>query len=232
MLSKEAGFDPRRDLKTAVVFVPHSLLEGKGEDFLLVGEGRFNEKRIVAFLKKEGAKMKRQRYGGHTLYILDNEGALVFDGRFALLGTIAQVKGGLTNKSAGGGYNSTLARLVAPRPEVSGGVRLPAKLRKKMGKDVPPAADLEAGAASVKLGRMLGVEIRLFMTNGKSASMMQALLTNVVQEMGKQPDIKKLGLDKAVARMQIKHQGKLVVVKTTVAASKIGKLVRMLVKEL
>ncbi|MBT8491594.1 MAG: hypothetical protein KJO07_00930 [Deltaproteobacteria bacterium] len=209
---KATGLDVRGDISAGAVFLPTSLIEGKGENFLLVAEGRFQKARIEAWVRKESKSVKVARHAGRKLLIIDDEGALAFDGRYALLGTIAQVKLSLSNRAKGGRAAARVAKVARTRGDVRAGMYFPAGMRQQMGRDVPPAGNLSTASAVVRTGKTMTLQVKLNFTKAKSAATTTQILQQQLVELAKDRSIQKMGLDKLLAKTVVSQSGSAVTV--------------------
>lgn len=207
---RRAGVDIERDIETMIVAMADDY--DKSEDLVLLFEGRFNQKKIVAVARKESSTFATRKYRGVTYYELDDDSAFGFIGRYAVvtpIRTMPKIIDVHARKAPSSSKNRALMGLVKggdTKKDMWGVFEIPRELRSEISK--------ETGGHSVK-GLMISIDLkngmsmkaRMNVLRSEGAAAIAALMRKTATDAARDPQIAAVGVADAMRRMTVKQKG-------------------------
>ncbi|MCA9513348.1 MAG: hypothetical protein KC635_00240 [Myxococcales bacterium] len=230
-VQKATGLDPLKDIKSMVIAGPDQFIKDEGK-FVAVLEAKFDEKKIVDFMKSQGQVTEKDAPGG-KLYVIE-DGGVAFRGDYLVAGPMGLVEKAL---AAGKGIpGGKLAKMYGSMKGAKGGFvllggseQLKKWLAKRSGKGGPDFKDIEAMGVAVDLsGGGLGVEMHAAFASDKSASDLAAGVSAAAKEAAGDPDMKELGLAGPISKVSATAKGKEAVVAVKLAKDDMKTITEML----
>ncbi len=213
-LKNETGIDVYRDLKGLIaVFTPEFIKDD--DNFLLVAQLKFNQKRLVSFMNKTGAKLKKQSGPNGKFYLIGRrgKGAIAFRGKYVVVGAAPIVKRALAKPR---GAKARLMQIDrnATRKDLFVLGHVPKKLKKELTREHKDLGALQ------NLGATLGVAgggIKLNavgkFSSALAASRLASLMNKGLAQGKKDRSMKKLGLAKYINAFKVGTARKKLIVK-------------------
>ncbi|MBW2524174.1 MAG: hypothetical protein JRI23_08360 [Deltaproteobacteria bacterium] len=209
-LAARTGLDVRRHIHAVVAAFPPTFPQDDDE-FVIIAEAKVNEARLVAFAKKEGAEIQRRDSPLGPYYALDGgDGALAFRGKFVILGGQKTFQKAL--RAARGQSAKTHGKL-APRlglvsqHDVFGVADLPPKVRQEARGVLPGGGEVRAVSATIDVQKGVQVHAKATTDSAKTASQIAAMVQAFLDESGKDPELKKQGLDGYLSLLSVQAAG-------------------------
>jgi len=206
-LKTEMGVDIEKDVSTISVALPTDFQ--KSEKFLIVLEGNFDERKIIASAKKEGAKLKTAKHKGQKYYVIDGQGGVAFMGKTVLVGTLETLKAAIAARKGGGGAKGLvkLVHGVDTGKDAWFVFNVPAAMRKEMAAGDPNAKDLKTLRGSLDLAKGIGLSITMGLSNAAAAKNIGDQIKKQMATAGANPMMAGLGLGAALQRTQVEAKG-------------------------
>jgi hypothetical protein len=206
--ASRTGVDPRKDLRSALLTLTAASFSG-GEEFSLVVEATHDAAKIRDYLAAEGTQLAEAKADGDTYWTIKNEGAVTFQGDFAVVGTIALLQKTLAT-ARGGAHSGGLAALLQ---RVDTGkhafmvMTMPADLGQQLRQMNPQAGDLQSVIATADTSNGLALSVEASFTSAESASALTATMQGLVDQAAKDPSMQQMGLSAVIGSATIAADG-------------------------
>jgi hypothetical protein len=226
-LKRETGFDPRTDIKSIVAAAPSDVLQDD-DAFVVIAEARINERRMLAFMKKEGKKVhkKKGRHGSYYLLGKRQEGALAFRGKFVIVAGAVIIDKALAKQGLAPKIGRAVSRL--KRRHVFAVFQPPAKIRREMAKEVPAfgQANLITGGLDIAAGAKLDVVASF--DSAKAAQQAELIANEGLKRGAQDRKLKRMKLDGLVNQIKLRRVGRDLQGSLTVSGQQMDRMIKML----
>ncbi len=209
-LAKETGFDVMKDVKSLIIAGPEAMMRG-GDAFVMVIGAKHDAPRLVAYLNKVGAKLEPKTSSAGKYFAIDGEGAIGFFGDHIVIGPTKHFNQALKAKA---GRNVTQGRLGATLRKFKGSksgfavVAGSKALRDSVGPNAKELEDLTAIGMGFDVSRGVGVSMLASFNTTKAPASLATQFNNGIREASSDPEIKEMGLDGLVNKIQASARGK------------------------
>lgn len=232
MLKDGAGFDIEKDLNTIVIAAPPEVMST--EEFIVIAEGNFDEKKFVAFAKEQGGDLVAADHAGQSYYEIDKKGGIVFYDDFliagpkALVQEVIEVEKGKANALSANTAMTELMDSADTSKDLWFAVELSADLQKELSAQMPTLGDIEAVNGSLDLASGLGLDLLVATASADSAKEIAELINQGIQEAAKDQTVAQLGLDGAVKGIKVDTDGTTIGVSLALTADELEVLQKTL----
>jgi hypothetical protein len=240
-LTERTGLDPLRQIHRIVAAFPDNARQG-GEFALVIDGQGFDEQRLVAFARGEGAargiKIEARRHGRRTLYTSGGParaaGFFVGSTRFVLGGggwaeALADLAEGVAGVPSAAD-NAELAHLVGridPGRALWFGALVPLDVRKMLMADpkLDSASSVTRLAAAADLGPGLTAELVADLSNAADARTLVERIQTTVRESKRNAQVLMMGLGPYLDALEARAEGPTLRVKVTLAEPQVKDLI-------
>jgi hypothetical protein len=220
MAKDDFGLDLEKDISSLVIVLPSNVVEGQ---FLVVANGKFDQKKISAKALAEGGK--ESTVAGQTVIQgMDGDAAIAFVGSHAMMGTSAMVSAALSDGGAVGAGISKLIGSVDASKDVWVALEVPAALK---GLD-PSLADINNLAASLDLSSGIGLKLAVGTTSDDKAKGLVEMANMGIGQAAKDPSVAAMGLAAAIGRTKVSQSGSVINVDISVNSAEVDTIQKML----
>lgn len=212
-LRANAGFDIERDLDTVVVAMPQDF--ARSERYVVVLEGRFDQRRFTALFKEKSTSFVRKKHRGVTYAVMDGDSEMAFLGKSLVLtpkGAMSRIIDVHKDKARSATHSARLMDLIK-----GGDTSRDAWLAFVLPDDLRTQIATEAGGhsvhalvASVDLQSSLRVAMAVTTSSESAAHAIATLARTSRDQAAQDPALVGLGLDIAVKGMTVKSRGPMV----------------------
>lgn len=229
-LQQEAGFDWKKDVQTVVFAGPDELQKDDDRAVAVLG-GRFDVKRLLSFFEKAGDKPKSKVVAGVTVYAVDRDAAVAFDGKFIVLGAADLVDKAIAAKSGKNVTSGKLGALIKRFAGTKGGFAVFAaskKAKDKLAKEMADLGTVEAGGMSFDAASGLVVKAVATFATPKAAAGVVEGIKGGVKDAASDPEMKELGISAMAQKLTTKADGKNVELGLKLETAEVKKLIELL----
>ena len=232
-IATHTGVNVRRDIHAIVAAFPPTFPQDDDE-FVIIVEAKVNEARLVAFAKKEGAKIQRKDSPAGPYYALDGgDGAMAFRSNYVIIGgrnTFQKALRAAQGRSAKT-HGKLAARLALVGNQAAFGVAdVPPKLRQESKGVLPGGGEVRALVATIDVSQGVKINARATTNSPKTASQIASMAQAFIDESGRDPSLKKQGLDGYLSLLKVQAAGADLEAKLSLTNTKVRRLIGLIKK--
>lgn len=231
MLKAQTGFDVRKHVNTLVVGFDKNF--DKNEKVVVLVEGKFNVKKMLAFAKKQKANVVSKSHAGITYWEVDGETEIASAGKLMFI----TKKGGMTGlldahkgKAANASKNGELMRMMKGADTSKDlwfvGV-LPQSLRSQA-KGMLGGNTVDGLTASVDIKTGLIAKLRIIASSASAAQALSGLMQAGLMQGAGDPTVQAMGLGDAMKKISIKSKANNVDVGIDLSKAELEKLTNII----
>jgi hypothetical protein len=163
-MKKETGFDPRKDVRAAVV-----ALRPKRSDaeVVLIAEATVNEAKLVAFLRKQGKKVGTVQGAGGNIHRIGGGSAFAVRGGFIIAGDEPVVRAALAKRGPSAELSAMLKSV--QQRDMFMAARPTAEQRRELGKKRPELAAMRGMKGAADVGADVKLEGTMELASAEAA---------------------------------------------------------------
>jgi hypothetical protein len=228
-IRKATGINVLKDIRSLVIAFDPKVIQDD-DKFLAVVEVPVNQAKVLAFMKREGAKLQTRQGMGGQYYLLgrQQDGALAFRGKFIVVGDREVFERGM--KKTGPGF-----KLAAQLRKVSSralfvAVDPPKKVRQKLAKEDKNLGQLQALAAGAEVSPGLKLDAFAQLATAGAASQLEQMATGGLNQARNQREVKQFGLDSLLNGITITSQGRELTAKLRLSSADLQQLIDTAIK--
>ena len=201
-LKQKTGFDVLEHVH-AVVVAAGAGFPKNDDDLLIIAEAKLDEARLVAFMKKEGAKLtaKSDTLGKYYLFD-DGDGAMAFRGKYVVIGGIDIFRRALKKE----GPSAQLSAALQPnlKKHLAFALIPNQAMRDQLKKEMPEAAQLKVLSGSAHLQNGLQIQSVATFTTAAPAAKLAKQGNDALSQVKGDEQMKRMGLDGLLDRIKIR----------------------------
>ena len=222
-MKKATGFDVFRDVKSAVIaFGPR--IDKDDDDFVAIIEAKISEKKIVAFIKKEGGKIKK--VGNSYQLGRKGDGRMAFSGKYVVVGGEKAFARAMKKQGGNAALNAELKQFSGK--DVAAAAILTPKMKKQLAREDKAFGKLNSIAAGLNVTGGLNLEAVGTFASAKPASKLANIANKGLTEVKKAREVKRMKVGGMLNKINVSSNGKKLTGKLRLTQRDVSKLIELL----
>jgi len=228
-LRKATGIDVLKHIRSVVVAFDPNVVNDD-DQFLAVIEVPANEAKVLAFMKKEGAKYEAKMGPAGKYYLLGRkkDGAMAFRGKYIILGAKPVFDKAMRKTGPSFKLKTQLNKVSGRTAFVAADV--PYKLRQKLAREDKNLGEVQSFAAGADLTMGLKLDAYAKLASAAAASKLSQMANMGLKEARKAPEVKQLGLASLLNGISVSAQGPNLNGKVQISSADLNKLIDTVTK--